>query len=109
MNITQEQNAHHVILHLEGRFDFGARKVFKEMVEKASELKQPVILDLSNVVFLDSSALGLLVISHQMLKSKTIALYLVNPQTYVRQVLDLANVAKIIPIYGNLGEVPTSN
>jgi len=32
--------------------------------------------------------------------------YLVNPQTYVRQVLDLANIAKIIPIYGTLEEVP---
>lgn len=108
MNITQEKKAQGVILVMDGRFDFGARKTFKEMVDKAVELKLPVVLDLSKVIFLDSSALGLLVISHQMCKSKEIPLYLVNPQTYVRQVLDLANVAKIIPIYGTVDEVPVS-
>ena len=108
MTITQEQRAQQVILHMEGRFDFGARKTFKEMVDQASELKQPVILDLSQVGFLDSSALGLLVISHQMFKSKQIPLYLVNPQTYVRQVLDLANVTKIIPIYETIEEIPVN-
>ena len=106
MTITEERKDHQIILHLEGRFDFGARKTFKEMVDKVADLKQPVILDLSQVVFLDSSALGLLVISHQMFKSKQVPFYLVNPQTYVRQVLDLANIAKIIPIYGTLEEVP---
>jgi hypothetical protein len=29
-----------------------------------------------------------------------------NPQTYVRQVLDLANVAKMIPIYQTFDEIP---
>lgn len=106
MTITQEQGKCHVILTMEGRFDFGVRKIFKDAIEKAAELKYPIVLDLGLVTFLDSSALGLLVISHQMLKTKQIPFYLVNPQTYVRQVLDLANVAKMIPIYATTEEVP---
>lgn len=108
MTITQEQRSTQVVLYMEGRFDFGSRKIFKDMIDKAAELNLPVILDLSQVVFLDSSALGLLVISFQMLKTKHISFYIVNPQTYVRQVLDLANVGKIIPIYSTVEEIPVS-
>ena len=32
MTITQEQRSTQVILHMEGRFDFGSRKIFKEMM-----------------------------------------------------------------------------
>ncbi len=106
MIITQEQEDKMTILHLEGRFDFSARKVFKETLDQAAERNLPVVLDLGQVTFLDSSALGLLVISQQALKGKHIPFYLTNPQTYVRQVLELANVAKMIPIYGTIKEIP---
>jgi len=106
MNITQDTVDGHYILHLDGRFDFGTRKTFKEAVDAASEENSSVVLDLKNVTFVDSSALGLLVISHQNLKNKKIPFYLLNPQTYVKQVLDLANIGKMIPTYQNLGEIP---
>ncbi len=106
MKITQEIDEGRVILHLEGRFDFGARKDFKEAMDLATKEGMPIVLDLGQVSFVDSSALGLLVISHQNLKNKKIVFSLANPQTYVRQVLDLANVAKMISIYQTLQEVP---
>jgi anti-anti-sigma factor len=91
---------------MDGRFDFGARKTFKSALNEAMNERMPIILDLGQVSFVDSSALGLLVIAHQNLKSKKIPFSLVNPQTYVRQVLDLANVAKMIPIYQTIDEIP---
>ncbi len=109
MVISQEQHSDRVHLLMEGRFDFGARKVFKDTLEKAAELNVPIVLDLSKVGFLDSSALGLLVISQQTLKPKNIPLCLVNPQAYVRQVLDLANLGKIIPIYDSVEEVSVAS
>lgn len=106
MNVTQEKRAESVILHMDGRFDFGSRKTFKDAMDQACKEGMPVVLNLGQVSFVDSSALGLLVISHQNLKSKKIPFSLLNPQTYVRQVLDLANVAKIIPIYQTFDEIP---
>ena len=106
MNITQKKSDGHVLVHMEGRFDFGARKTFKDAMDQAIKDEMPIVLDLEQVSFVDSSALGLLVISHQNLKSKKIPLCLVNPQTYVRQVLDLANIGKMIPIYQKLEEIP---
>ena len=106
MNITQTKSDGRVLVHMEGRFDFGTRKTFKDAMEQAIKEGMPVVLDLQQVSFVDSSALGLLVISHQNLKNKKIPFYLVNPQTYVQQLLDLANVAKMIPIYQTLDEIP---
>ena len=106
MNITHETIDGNRILHLDGRFDFGSRKTFKEAIEQESEAGGPVVLDLEKVTFVDSSALGLLVICHQNLKNKKVPFYLVNPQTYVKQVLDLANIGKMIPTYQTLAEIP---
>ena len=106
MNITQDTVDANMILHLDGRFDFGVRKIFKEAVDGVSVEGSSVVLDLENVAFVDSSALGLLVICHQNLKNKNVSFCLVNPQTYVKQVLDLANIGKMIPIYQTLAEVP---
>ena len=109
MNITQDKASGKSIMHLDGRFDFGSRKTFKEAVDQMAEEGSPVVLDLEKVTFVDSSALGLLVISHQNLKNKKIPLYLVNPQAYVKQVLDLANIGKMIPIYQTLAEIPSEH
>ena len=106
MNITQDTVDGNTILHLDGRFDFGVRKTFKDTVDGVSVEGSSVVLDLEKVTFVDSSALGLLVICHQNLKNKNISLFLVNPQTYVKQVLDLANIGKMVPIYQTLAEVP---
>jgi anti-anti-sigma factor len=106
MNITPETVDGNTILHLDGRFDFGVRKTFKEAVEGISVEGSSVVLDLEKVTFVDSSALGLLVICHQNLKNKNVSFFLVNPQTYVKQVLDLANIGKMIPTYQSLAEIP---
>jgi anti-anti-sigma factor len=105
MTINQKQWNDRVIVHMEGRFDFATRKIFKDAMDEAVKEGLPIVLDLAQVSFVDSSALGLLVISHQNLKNKKISFCLVNPQTYVRQVLDLANVAKMIPIYRTLDDM----
>jgi len=65
---------------------------------------QHVILNLEKVSFVDSSALGLLVVAHQNLKLKEGRISLVNPQSYVRQILDLANVPRMIPVFSTVEE-----
>ena len=109
MNITQERVGEKTVMYMEGRFDFASRKVFKDAIDLAAGEGSPVVLELEKVIFVDSSALGLLVICHQNFKNKKIPFFLVNPQTYVKQVLDLANIAKMIPIFQTLAEVPNGS
>ncbi len=81
MNVTQEKNEKAVVVHLAGRFDFGARKTFKDAMDQAMKEEMPIVLDFSQVSFVDSSALGLLVIAHQTLKSKKIHFSLGEPSS----------------------------
>ncbi len=105
MQITEQNEDGVVVLDLEGRFDFGSRKVFKDTIERAQGNGcSHIIINMERVSFVDSSALGLLVIAHQNLKIKQSQLSLVNPQPYVRQVLDLANVPKMVPLFSTIDE-----
>ena len=56
------------------------------------------MIDLSQVAFLDSAALGLLMISHRQLDGEKRKLSLAYPQPTVRQILELANLHKTIPM-----------
>ena len=48
---------------------------------------------------MDSAGLGLLVIAAQSLKRLESQISLLKPQTYVREIMSLANIPKMIPIY----------
>jgi anti-anti-sigma factor len=59
---------------------------------------EEVVIDLSQVAFLDSAALGLLMISHRQLEAEKRKLSLAYPQPTVRQIIELANLHKTIPM-----------
>lgn len=100
MRISERKEPSGTILYLHDRFDFSARVPFKEAVEKAqNEQCVHLIVDLSGVTFMDSSALGLLVVTYQNFKRSNNKVSLLRPQGYVRQVLDLANIPNLMPIY----------
>jgi len=103
MQLREREERGAVVLELEGRFDFSARREFKETIDRAQEGEaRRLILDLGGLTFIDSSALGMLVVAHQNIKLKQGQICLVNPQSYVRQILDLANVPKMIPVYDTI-------
>ena len=105
MKVTENQDGEFAILDLEGRFDFGARRDFKDAVDRVQNSgSRYIILNLQDIAFVDSSALGLLVVAHQNLKLKEGRIGLVNPQPYVRQILDLANVPRMIPIFPSVDD-----
>ena len=57
-----------------------------------------IVIDLSQVAFLDSAALGLLMISHRQVQAEKRTLSLAYPQPTVRQIIELANLHKTIPL-----------
>ncbi|MBA5875034.1 MAG: anti-sigma factor antagonist [Nitrospira sp. CR1.2] len=99
MKITKEVNNRKVTLKLEGNFTYTQRKPFQEMLKSvAVDGVDQIVIDLSQVAFLDSAALGLLMISHRQLQAEKRALSLAYPQPTVRQIIELANLHKTIPL-----------
>ncbi len=99
MKITQEINNKKATLRLEGNFTYTQRKAFQEALKTiCTDQVEEVVIDLSQVAFLDSAALGLLMISHRQLEAERRKLSLAYPQPTVRQIIELANLHKTIPM-----------
>jgi anti-anti-sigma factor len=56
-------------------------------------------VNLEQVRFVDSSGLGLLVLVSQNFRLMQAQVSMLKPQRYVREIMSLANIPKMIPIY----------
>lgn len=85
---------------LNGRFDFSSHRAFREATERllAQDGATALELDLGAVSYLDSSALGMLLMLRDKAAGAQCALTLANCSPQVRQVLDIANFQKLFDI-----------
>lgn len=87
-------------LAMSGRFDFQVHREFKETYSKL--LDNPAVreieIEMSRLEYLDSSALGMLMLLNERAKSAGKSVSLVNPSGVVAQVLDVANFGRIFTI-----------
>ncbi len=88
------------VIQLTGRFDFNTHREFRDVTEtaiKAEDVRE-IQVDLAAVDYLDSSALGMLLMLRDRARNSSKSVSLVNCKGSVRQVLDIANFGKLFPI-----------
>ncbi len=89
-----------VTLQLEGRFDFRAHPVFREVTRQA--LEQPGVrsleLNLSRVSYLDSAALGMLLMLRDRAQLPDGSVRLCQANADVQRVLDIARFERLFGI-----------
>jgi anti-anti-sigma factor len=85
---------------LNGRFDFNSHREFRDGYD--SLLRDGTVkeleLDLANVSYLDSSALGMLLLFKERAAAVNKSIVLVNCRGIVAQVLEVANFNKLFTI-----------
>lgn len=88
------------IIRLQGRFDFNAHREFREAIDAAlaDAAGREVVVDLAEVDYLDSSALGMLLMLRDKAKGLGSNVSLTNCRGAVKQVLDIANFGKLFAI-----------
>lgn len=88
------------VVRLAGRFDFNAHRDFRAAYEPlvADSGVREITIDLGGVEYLDSSALGMLLMLRDKTGAVNKALVLANPRGPVKQVLDIANFGKLFRI-----------
>lgn len=87
------------LIRLQGRFDFNAHRDFREAVDSAlSAQASAITVDLAGVEYLDSSALGMLLMLRDRAKSASRDVTLANCRDAVKQILDIANFGKLFSI-----------
>ncbi len=100
MTITESLKNGRKVLKLNGRFDFHARHAFQTAIEKVAKGEErQVILRFDEVPYIDSAALGMLALMHKQLTAQHIQATIVNPQDFVKGILELAKMDLFFPIH----------
>lgn len=100
MEIKERSVSNAIILDLSGDLTYANRGAFKTAVERVKQAGcRHLILNMEQVRFVDSSGLGLLALLSQTFKLAQTRVSLLKPQNYVREIMSLANIHTMIPLY----------
>ena len=100
MQITLRTEDRRAILRLAGRFEFSVHREFREAAESVLQNGDidSVVIDLAEVDYLDSSALGMLLMLRDRAGTAKKGLSLANPKGMVKQALEIARFEKLFSI-----------
>ncbi len=101
MVISEKRINEHVIIEkFVGSFDQNARQDFKWRIDVAvNDGLRFIILNMTEVSFIDSAALGWLVLSQRRFQRINGKLSIVAQQGFVRDILDLTEISEWIPVF----------
>ena len=101
MKITDEENGPHSILHITGTLSVGdsARALQEHFDRVANERTGAVLLDLSGMEHLDSTAVGVLVGGLKRFEAQGRRFFLVNPRERVASVFRITHLDSIFRVF----------
>lgn len=82
------------LIEIRGRFDFAIHKAFRDAYKNIITARQFVV-DLSHVEYMDSAALGMLLLLREHAVAHSAKVTLSRPRSDVRRVLDIANFGRL--------------
>ena len=62
IQVYKNQNEESVKIKVSGRFDFSEHKAFRDAYSKIDPTKTSITIDLTNTIYMDSAALGMLLV-----------------------------------------------
>lgn len=96
MHIVVNKSLQNVTLNLKGRFDYDARRDFDSGTQQAlNEAPGLIVVNLQDVDYMDSSALGMLLVLRDKAKEKGKSVSLTGGQGLVRKILEVANFNRL--------------
>jgi anti-sigma B factor antagonist len=98
LTIVTEHVDHEVILHAGGSVDLHGGDLLEDAARPFLEAGQRLVVDLSEVQFIDSSGLGALIALQQQAADAGGELALRSPSRAVRRVLDVTQTAPVFEV-----------
>jgi anti-sigma B factor antagonist len=104
MKLGEEQHSDHTILRLSGSLKVGeTARAFAERIERiATDRAGALILELSELEYVDSTGVGLLVAAYRRFQPIGREVILVNPQRRVLSGLRVTHLDSLFPIHETL-------
>ena len=99
MTFTQEITANGAVMALQGAFTFKDHHSFRALLDTLKTVTgRNHVLDLSGVDFLDSAALGMLLVADDESKGRGCKLVLQRPSNQIARLLELASMDTVFKI-----------
>ncbi len=100
MNIVSKQVGGEFVLALSGRFDFNAHRDFRNGYEPALQNSSVKTLNLNmeKVDYLDSSALGMLLLLNEKARASNIEVIISACPANIKKIIEVANFSRIFKI-----------
>lgn len=94
--ISEDNNE--LIINVEGRFDFSAHQDFRSAYEDLDTPPERYAVDMSNTTYLDSSALGMLLLLRDHAGGDSASIRITNCNDDVRKILVISNFGRLFSI-----------
>ncbi len=98
VNCEISEDGKQVNITVTGRFDFNDHQDFRSAYEKTGGKGTTYIVDMVDTEYLDSSALGMLLLMREFAGGDQAKILLKNCQPSVKQILKVANFAKLFTL-----------
>ncbi len=85
-------------IKIQGRFDFSAHQEFRDAYEKAEEDPKAYVVDMNEATYLDSSALGMLLLLRDHAGGDDSNIEIVNCNQDVKKILTISNFEQLFTI-----------
>lgn len=86
------------IISIKGRFDFTVQQDFRSAYEGAAEGMSTYVVDLRETPYLDSSALGMLLLLREHAGGDTSQVRIINCNADVKKILEISNFEQLFSI-----------
>jgi anti-sigma B factor antagonist len=104
MSYQVEEREGYAVVVLTGEVDLSRSPEARKVILGCLEKKRPLMVDLSAVQYIDSSGVASLVEGYQLSRSQEVDFGLIGVSEAAMNVLRLARLDKVFPIYASLEE-----
>ena len=94
-----DQDAQRLTIAIQGRFDFSAHKEFRDSYEGLEEAPNKYSIDMREAVYIDSSALGMLLLLRDHAGGDNADVEIVNCNADVKKILTISNFDQLFTIH----------
>lgn len=94
----QSENGKNVVISIQDRFDFSLHQNFRDAYSQSDEIGAKFCLDLSKTTYMDSSALGMILLLKDHAESLKGEVYISKPNDSVFKILEIAQFHRLLTI-----------
>jgi len=98
MSISSRTEENKLTISITGRFDFGVHKEFRSAIDSISSDTKHVSVDFRTTEYVDSSALGMLLMLKSKMGDRKDKISLINAKPEVKKILEIANFGQLFTL-----------